>query len=189
MALAKTIVPTSLALETNIMTFFRKRFTAKQPGQPLEHLPEHDNSRVKSANANTRTRSLTNALPALLQGATESVNLNDGELTYDEFYAELKLLRLDARYFRWWEYRDELEAHLNITIEVKFVGQHTEPILAMLLTQEGKPGLLFRDPKTGDARMLVSGHLTEPAMLQIIYHELGHIAGGHELPLDSNSPV
>lgn len=132
---------------------------------------------------NVLTRTLTGPISNLfLQRARKTADLAEDYLTYDEFYAELKRLRLDARYFHWWEYRDELAAYLNITIEVKFVEQHTEPILAMLLTQEGKPGLLFRDSRTGDARILVSGQLTEPATLQIIYHELGHVAGGHELP-------
>lgn len=58
--------------------------------------------------------------------------------------------------------------------------QHEEPILSMLLTQEGHPGLLFRDDHTGDALVLVSGHLTQPATLLVIYYELGHVAGGHQ---------
>lgn len=106
--------------------------------------------------------------------------LHDKALSFDEFYAELRHLGLQATHFHWWEYRDALASHLGIEIEVKLVYQHEEPILAMLLTQEGHPGLLFRDEQTGDALILVSGHLTQPATLLVIYHELGHVAGGHQ---------
>lgn len=106
--------------------------------------------------------------------------LDDKVLSFDEFYEELRHLGLQATYFHWWEYRDALASHLGIKIEVKFVYPHEEPILAMLLTQEGHPGLLFRDDQTGDALILVSGHLTQLAILLVIYHELGHVAGGHQ---------
>lgn len=106
--------------------------------------------------------------------------LDDKVLTFDEFYAELRHLGLQDMYFHWWEYRDALASHLGISVEVKFVYQHEEPILAMLLTQEGHPGLLVRDDHTGDALILVSGHLAHPATLLVIYHELGHVAGGHQ---------
>jgi hypothetical protein len=106
--------------------------------------------------------------------------LDDKVLSFDEFYSELKHLGLQATYFDWWEYRDALASHLEIEIEVKFVYQQEEPILSMLLTQEGHPGLLFRDDQTRDALILISGHLTQPATLLVIYHELGHVAGGHQ---------
>ena len=125
-------------------------------------------------------RSTKNIFRLLSQRPILSSDSTDQVLSFEEFYTELKHLGIDARYFEWWEYRDALADHLNVAIEVKFVHQRDEPILAMLLTQEGRPGLLFRDEQTGDALILVSGHLADPATLQVIYHELGHVAGGHQ---------
>ena len=65
---------------------------------------------------------------------SEPTSSLDNVLSFDEFYAELRYLGLQATYFHWWEYRDALASHLGIEIEVKFVYQHEEPILAMLLT-------------------------------------------------------
>lgn len=97
------------------------------------------------------------------------------------FVQELEILRLDNQYFGWQEYHDRLEYHLGINVHIEFVPDNTDPILNMILTQEGWPGCTYRE-ETGDALILVSASLDRLATSAVIYHELGHIAGGHPVP-------
>ncbi|PLS87543.1 MAG: hypothetical protein CYG60_01325 [Actinobacteria bacterium] len=56
-----------------------------------------------------------------------------------------------------------------------------DPLARMALLGDDL-GCVYRDEETGDALVLVSGQLDEFEVLEVIYHELGHVAGGHPLP-------
>ncbi len=97
-------------------------------------------------------------------------------LRFLDFLDELRLLGLYGRYFSWEEYRDRLEAHLGVKVHVRFPD---DPLARMALLGDDL-GRVYRDEETGDA--LVYGQLEKFEVLEVIYHELGHVAGGHPLP-------
>jgi Zn-dependent protease with chaperone function len=97
---------------------------------------------------------------------------------FPEFLDELRVPGLDGRYFTWEEYRDRLEVRLGIEVRVRFLE---DPLVRMALLGNDL-GRVYRDEKTGDALVLVSGELDEFEAAEVIYHELGHVAGGHPLP-------
>ncbi len=99
-------------------------------------------------------------------------------LSFLDFLDELRLLGLYGRYFSWEDYRDRLEAHLGVKVHVRFPH---DPLARMALLGDDL-GRVYRDEETGDALVLVSGQLEEFEVLEVIYHELGHVAGGHPLP-------
>jgi hypothetical protein len=99
-------------------------------------------------------------------------------LRFLDFLDELRLLGLQGRYFSWEEYRDRLQSHLGIKVLVRFLD---DPLVRMALLGDDL-GRVYRDEETGDALVLVSGQLEEFEVLEVIYHELGHVAGGHPLP-------
>jgi hypothetical protein len=100
-----------------------------------------------------------------------------GHLTLARFLDELKVLRLYGRDFGWEEYRDRLAAHLGIEIHVRFVE---DPVERMRWLGDD-PGRLYRDEQTADALILISADLDGFAALKVVFHELGHVAGGHPL--------
>jgi hypothetical protein len=99
-------------------------------------------------------------------------------LTLAGFLDELKVLLLYGRDFGWEEYRDRLAAHLGIEIHVRFVEDPVERMRWL----GNDPGCLFRDEQTADALILVSADLDGFTALKVVFHELGHVAGGHPLP-------
>ncbi len=99
-------------------------------------------------------------------------------LSFLDFLDELRLLGLYGRYFSWEDYRQRLEAHLGVKVRVRFPD---DPLVRMALLGDDL-GRVYRDEETGDALVLVSGQLEEFEALEVIYHELGHVAGGHPLP-------
>ena len=100
-------------------------------------------------------------------------------LTFDQFLTELAALDLADRYFTWSEYRERLAARLEVPIHIRFVE---DPLERMALLDHD-PGRLYRDEVSGEALILVVSGLNDFAELDVIYHELGHIAGGHPLPI------
>ena len=102
----------------------------------------------------------------------------NGHITLARFLDELKLLGLYGRDFGWEEYRDRLAAHLGIEIHVRFVE---DPVERMRWLGDD-PGCLYRDEQTADALILISADLDGFTALKVVFHELGHVGGGHPLP-------
>lgn len=114
----------------------------------------------------------------------EDVDGTDALTSTVSFSEELRVLGLYGCPFGWEDYRDRLAAHLGIDIRVVFVEEHTHPVLHMVLTQEGAPGLVRRDEETGDALIMVLASLSDLARRLVVLHELSHVAGGHPMPTD-----
>lgn len=105
-------------------------------------------------------------------------------LGMEDFLRELALLGLDGHYFDWDLYRARLAAALRIEILVSFVPDDGDPVLRMRLMQAGWPGCVYRDEKTADALVLVSSSLDVLGARLVLFHEFGHIAGGHPLRIE-----
>lgn len=120
----------------------------------------------------------TRRLRRRIQRTNAAIRDANRPLRFLAFLDELRLLGLHDRYFSWEEYRDRLQSRLGIKVLVRFLD---DPLARMALLGDDL-GRVYRDEETGDALVLVSGQLDKFEVLEVIYHELGHVAGGHPLP-------
>jgi hypothetical protein len=143
-----------------------------------EKIPEGSSSRLGRALEPKAWRTLVELARRMWPAIRRTGRAEGEHLALAGFLDELKLLGLYGRNFGWEEYRDRLAVHLDIEIQVRFVEDPVERMRWL----GNDPGCLYRDEQTADALILVSADLDGFTALKVVFHELGHIAGGHPLP-------
>jgi hypothetical protein len=105
-------------------------------------------------------------------------------VTWPQFLRELEVLGLAGRTFGLFEYAAALAAYLGIFVEIERVRAVADPLARWEIDQQGLYGEVRRVAPRGDAYIFIPDHLPEHEWLFSLGHELGHVAGGHEVPAD-----
>ena len=104
-------------------------------------------------------------------------------LPFDRFSAELRALGLEGRTYDPPEFVSRLGRKLGICVRVEYLEDLDNPRAWQRLLRNGFVGCVHRDPGTEDALILVPRGLGEVLRAKLIYHEAGHVAAGHPIPV------
>lgn len=106
--------------------------------------------------------------------------LSRGKLTFPEFLEELEALELKRVRFGPETYRIALEKYLGIRIEIVFIDDLEDIDLQQVYVGRNDTAICWYRPEDQCATIFVLASLLELEMTAAIYHELSHLAAGHE---------
>lgn len=107
--------------------------------------------------------------------------LDSGKLTFPEFLEELDSLGLKGEKFGPESYRIALRQYLGIDIEVILVDDLQNIEAQQAFVERDDTAILLFRPDQQCAYIFVLASLSEMELTAAVYHELSHLAAGHQL--------
>lgn len=130
------------------------------------------------------------AVRLLLLGAISSyISLLRGRrVTFSEFIEELDDLGLKGKPFGPQQYLRALEDYLGITINVTVIPDQDDAELRRAFLEEGHMAVSWYRPEWNIVHIFVLSSLSPLEMSAAVYHELSHVAAGHQLRTGPKRP-